>query len=334
MILIDAITVRHRGQDRSVSVSVGDLTRLPEPVDLLVVSAFPDNYVPLPRTLIGALNGIGVSVADLARNKAVDLRGTSSCWLSQPIDRPGVPFGRILCFKPRVRGRAAEVVGDIFRSLIPFTMDGPPLGRIAMPLVATGSRGEPPEAMLEALVDAGVHWLGAGLDVDRIDVVLRPEAVTPAMWAAFARVRVRHAAAGAGGPKPFDAFISYSQQNKAAVDPFVARLRAHRPGLRVFMDRLELDTGAAWQQHIWDALEVARKIVCLYSPVYLASPICQEEYNIARIRHRESGGQVILPVFLHDAALPAHMRVIQYTDAREGGPAELAKAAADLAARI
>lgn len=107
----------------------GDLTKLPEreAVDALVVSAFPDDYTPTSTSLIGALERVGVSVAELAQNKEVDLRDFSSCWLSHPINRKHVYFRRILCFEPWYRGRAPEVVGDIFRSIAPFAAGRGPL---------------------------------------------------------------------------------------------------------------------------------------------------------------------------------------------------------------
>jgi len=50
MKLIDTITIRYQDNERSVMLFVGDLTRMPEheAVDMLIVSAFPDDYVPIP----------------------------------------------------------------------------------------------------------------------------------------------------------------------------------------------------------------------------------------------------------------------------------------------
>src|SRR5689334_911187 len=99
MDLIDSITVQYQGNERLVMLFAGDLTRLPEheAIDALIVSAFPDDYTPTRTSLIGALSRIGVSVADLALDKEVDLRNFSSCWLSRPITLPSLNFRRILC---------------------------------------------------------------------------------------------------------------------------------------------------------------------------------------------------------------------------------------------
>ena len=146
MQLVDSIEITKPDAVRSVQLSVGDLSDLPagQEVDAIVVSAFPDDYTPTSSSLIGALEKRGVSLNDLASRKAVDLRKFSSCWLSEVIDSPDVHFDRILCFEPACRGKAPELVGDIFRSIIPFTTGEPPISRITMPLVASGDQAENP----------------------------------------------------------------------------------------------------------------------------------------------------------------------------------------------
>jgi hypothetical protein len=99
----------------------------------------------------------------------------------------------------------------------------------------------------------------------------------------------------------------------------VEHLSGLRPDLRIFLDRVELDTGVAWQSKLYDALDSCRKVVSFYSPQYLNWKMCQEEYNIARIREREEG-HVLFPIFLLSAALPASRRIINYVDCREADP--------------
>jgi hypothetical protein len=332
MNLIDTITVRHQGNDRFVMLFVGDLASIPkwESVDVLIVSAFPDDYLPTRTSLIGALARVGVSVADLAQDKEVDLRQFSSCWLSRRIERPGVHFHRLLCFEPWHRGKAPEVVGDIFRSIVPFTTGSPPISQVAMPLLASGDQGESAEVMLEALSDASVHWLSAGLPLDRIMIVIHDSAESQSLRETFARVKRRHTVASSGPAYSsfrFDLFLSYAHKNKAEVDDLVKELQGRRPVLRVFVDRLELRPGAAWQQHIFDSLDQSRKVICAFSPDYLASKVCKEEFNIALFRHREAADGVLLPLYLYTAELPTYMKLVQYEDVREGDRVKIAQSA-------
>lgn len=333
MKLLDQIVVQHQGKERKVMLFVGDISQLPpdEAVDLLVVSAFPDDYVPTRTSVIGALQRRGISVAELAGDKEVDLRAFSSCWLSRPIREKDAPFRRILCFEPPHPGKAAELVGDIFRSIFPFTTGAPPISQIALPVVAGGHQKESPTKMLESLTEAAVHWLSIGLPLDRIKVVISEAVDVEPRLDVFRQVKQRLAL-----PNPpattfqYDVFVSYCQKNKDEVDSLVEAMKAERPSLRLFLDRLELNPGAAWQQKIFESLDVSRKVICVYSPHYLSSKVCKEEFNIALLRHRESADGVLLPLYLYSAELPGYMRQIQYQDAREGDPAKIRQSAKTL----
>jgi hypothetical protein len=63
--LLATHVVRHTAGDKYIKLYQGDLAAIPknEAVDLLIVSAFPDDYVPTPTSLIGALYRRGISVA-------------------------------------------------------------------------------------------------------------------------------------------------------------------------------------------------------------------------------------------------------------------------------
>ena len=112
MQLLERIQIAGPTYPGQIELYEGDLTELPDglTVDYLVVSAFPDDYAPIPGTLIGALHDKGLSVGALAERKAVDLREACSCWLSAPLKpRPGMPYKRLLCFEPAYGGLAPQV---------------------------------------------------------------------------------------------------------------------------------------------------------------------------------------------------------------------------------
>lgn len=173
---IEKITIAHPMGSKTIELFEGDLSQIPaqEAVDILVVSAFRDNYEPTPGTLIGALAKNGVSLQQLSQQKGTDLRQFFSCWLTQPIE--GQPFRQILCFEPAESANPAELVGDIFQSLMPFLFGNPPIRSIAMSLVTTGRQGFSAEAILGPLVQASAKWLGLGLPVEKIKIVeINPE---------------------------------------------------------------------------------------------------------------------------------------------------------------
>lgn len=340
MRLLDRLDFSYRGSPRSIAIYQGDLsaTAPSDAVDLLVVSALPEDYSPSRTSLIGALDRKGVSVEALARRKAADMRPNLACWLSEAVEAtdPGIQFQRILCFEPLQRGEPPEVVGDIFQCLISVSESGTPVRSIAMPLLAGGVQGASTVDILMPLFDAATHWMQFGLPVEEIKIVAYNEASAAELRGAFGVLKrqfEQRPSQDAPG-KAYDLFISYSWKNKDAIDAFVAELRKLRPGLRLFLDRQTLQTGCAWQQDIFMALDDCRRIIAFYSPDYLASKVCREEYNIATFRQRDEGGEVLLPIYLETAQLPTYMKMVQYIDCREGLGVSLAQAAAQIVKKL
>ena len=365
----------HGAKPRRIELLQGDLTDLgaDEGFDLLVVSAFPDDYLPTRTSLIGALHRKGLSVAALAQDKSVDLRDNFACWLSQPLSPtdPGLRFSRILCFEPSKRGAPPEVVGDIFRALMPILAEEPNINSIALPIVAAGNQGCSVAEMLPPLLDAALGWLEKGLPLDCIKIVTLSDAKAAEAERIFnarkrsylapgpvAAVSVPPTPAGddfllGGGidrgsasdgdlrsmeigmadadtepvstfetPPPlepeYDVFISYSRKNAHDSEMLEKALRQHRPEIRIFVDRKNLDVGSAWQIEIFESLDKCRKVVAMLSPEYIASKVCKEEFNIAWLRGREADDDIIFPLYLYSAPLPTYMKYKNFLDCREG----------------
>ena len=330
---LDSLTVYHGSEERYLELYQGDLSDMPaeEAVDVLVVSAFPDDYTPTQRSLVGALFKRGVSLAELSEKKALDLRENHACWLSEEIlsPVPGIAFKRIFCFEPLGKGHPPEVVGDIFQGLISLLESSHAITSIAMPLVASGDQNVPMADMLEPLFDAAVHWLALGLPVKRIKIVQKSELKAAELKGAFAILKKQYSRPilPLNDSFKYDLFISYSHQNAEEVDFLLAEMKRNKPKLKIFLDRKDLNTGVAWQQEIFEALDDCRKIVAVYSPTYLSSKVCREEFNIAMFRQRESESVVLIPIYLLNSVnLPTWMKVTQYIDCREADRGQLKSA--------
>lgn len=194
MQILDSIRVKQPNMGEAViELCCGDLTQM-EPADaadILVISAFPDDYTPTDTSLIGALHAKGVSVRDLAAHKAVDLREACCCWMSTELidPPPGIYFRRILCFEPLVRGDAPQVLEDLFRGLTPFLNDAKPAYSVAMPLLASGHQAVPIVAMLGNLVRIAIRWMEFGLPLCRLRIVDRSATKAVFLQDEFARVK-------------------------------------------------------------------------------------------------------------------------------------------------
>jgi hypothetical protein len=333
---VDRFIVSHGWRGKCIELYQGDLTDLKpeEAVDILVVSAFPNDYIPTSTSLIGALYRKGVSVRQLAESKAVDLRETFSCWMSQEVtdSHPGIQFRRILCFEPLTRGAPPVVVGDIFRALAPFLDDGAEMSTVAMPIVASGDQAYDVSEMLPPLIDAAVHWMALGLPLSRLKIVVRSDSKAAQAKKLFAELKKKHSSPPfeAKQDSKYDVFISYAHEDKAAAELIARELHNLQPNIRIFLDRMSINVGAAWQPEIFEAIDVCKKILVLFSPSYLNSKVCKEEFNIAWVRGREANEEYVFPIYLYSAPLPTYMKYRLYIDCREGDEDKVRTACSDL----
>jgi hypothetical protein len=322
MKLLDKLIVHHKSAEKQIELYHGDLTDMPpeQAVDVLIIATGPGDYEPYPGTVIGALDRKGISVAELAKDKAIDLRQSFSCWVSPEITSPdpGIQFKRILCFEYHPQGEPAEVVGEILQSLMPFMNSELPIKTIATPLVATGHQKVPIVDIFEPLFNALGRWLEMGLAVETLKIVEVSELKAAEIKGAFSVLKRQFVKTQQerSSEHTYDIFISYSHTNSDEVFAIVNELQALRPGLRIFLDRKELNTGSAWQQELYEALDDCDKVVAVYSPTYLTSKVCKEEFNIALFRHRDAENGVLVPIYLYDANLPTYMKLIQFIDFR------------------
>lgn len=80
------VTIASLYGEKEIAVYHADATHFDEPIDILTISAFHNDYEPVPRTLIRALfTNCGINVEELAGKPCIDLRNTNHVWLSDEI---------------------------------------------------------------------------------------------------------------------------------------------------------------------------------------------------------------------------------------------------------
>lgn len=177
MQFLSQITVPAGKKDAVIQLLLGDLSNIPKEhaVDILVVSAFPNDYIALKGSLFLALQSKGLSVQALAANKQIDLVAQLGCWLSAPLpteQKNKFNFKKILCFEPQYHSTEPQtIVGNIFRCINTFAFDEEN-DEIAMPVLATGYQKVPLEKMLPPLLENAIFWLQNGLPLKCIKLVL------------------------------------------------------------------------------------------------------------------------------------------------------------------
>ena len=346
MKLISKIDVRGGDEVRRIGLYHGDLTKQsPEhAVDILIVSAFPDDYTPTHGSLIGALDQGGLSISALSMNKAFDLRSTSGFWLSQPLrgQNGSLNIGRVLCFEPSIIGTPPDTVGELFRGLFPFLKDDHD-AIIAMPLVAVGDQGWPPSAIVPPLLEAAVKWFGRGLPVRELKIVERSLERLEPLKREFDCFADKFLGFVGDSPidlsddkKDYDVFVSYSSRDQVAADKFGHALRVQRPEIKIFDFRNSIAKGVSYQQVIDKAIESCRRIVAILSPDYFESPECVEEIMMSRLRNKRADGGVLLPIYWRDLGgdLSLWLQILNYSDCREADEARIAAAACHEAGQL
>jgi hypothetical protein len=330
MIQLAEWIIQHNGIEQKIELLQGDLTKLPleHAVDIIVLSAFPNDYLPTPTSLIGAFDGAGLSIENLSNDKQSDLRQQFSCWLSKPVPER-FHFERILCVESGWRGQPPEIVDDIFRALAPFLLTDMPNSSVAISLIGAGDDGYSRDQMLKAILESTVRWMEIGLPLKAIKIVVYEKAMPAAVKAAlktFKSVEQKHLKArkqifefADGSDSRNDVFISYSSKNLDVANYVVATLKKMKPELKIYQDKTGLVAGGIGVLNLAKSLDISDRVVSLYSEEYWASPPCQMEYFGALARQWRSRQSVLFPIYIShtsDAAFPLMCQTLQYVDCR------------------
>lgn len=320
---LDTIVVDHVLHEKLIEILQGDLTepRHGDRYDVLVVSAFPGDYTPTEGSLIGALSRAGLSVEELARDKAYDLRDTFSCWLSRPIPADmGLGFDHVLCFEPTASGRSAvERIDDIFRALAPFIgLPERPVTSVAMPVITAGDMGTAVRDVAEPLIRAASHWMRTS-PLHHVAIVAYGEETAAELKEEARRVRAALIAEQTASQKEYDVFLSYSHDDRQAADHVVVQLRGLHPDVRIFRDTAELRAGHDYRVQLDRAVRRSRRFLPLLTPSYVTSPACQDEFNAAWSIRQRHDPDFFFPLFVSGTKLTdPRMGYLQYEDCTEG----------------
>lgn len=210
---------------------------------------------------------------------------------------------------------------------MPFIYDTPPFLTVAMPLLATGDRRVLPAEMLKPLLEAASQWMSKGLPIQHLKIVEINEQKAQELARLFREAKEENAQLKSKLPDQcaYELFVSYQRSHVDYVKFMNDELIKKDPNVRIFIDILELRPGMPWQHKIYEAIYKCKMVVPLFSPAYLESKMCLEEYNLARVKDRDSKHEVLFPVYLFTANLPSYMRDFHYVDCREGDHQKLSQ---------
>lgn len=287
------------GVVRRLELLIGDVTFASpaEPVDLLVLSAFPNSYLPTPGTVVRRLAEIGIDVQAEARRKFQDWRSQWYCWTSGRLPEAGHCIRRLVCFEHGNRDSPEDVVGNVFRSVREFLLTADGISSdgsgqqeaeiLRLPLLSTGNQGGSRTAMLAALITQAQLHLAAGLPVKRIQLVIWDgsrdlHALLVDSGRVFEENRHGWQADFESSHRPdLDLFVSYRHADQTIVAGLLNRLRQLRPELGLFIDYEKLQPGSFWKPDLIKGLGRCRQALCLITDDYAESAECMDEFHAA-----------------------------------------------------
>ncbi|XP_072037364.1 uncharacterized protein [Amphiura filiformis] len=331
----DSIRVLTQNGECQIDLCLGDITKLKrkDKVDVIVVSAFTNDYVPTRTSVIGALKyNLGLDVGELSRNKAEDLRKLYSCWWSHRLPDQ-MPYGRLLCFETNFRSqrRPQEMVANVFRCLVPILNNED--GTVITPLLNTGDQGYGQIGMLQGMVVAAVNWMKAGLPLRLLKIVLYAKSIDgPVHQSSFANSRYGDVCGKFAElkekydsqylvpkavPIEFDIYLSYSEDDQGVVATIQDGLKSIKSDVRIYGNKQKIDSEAVWQQDMYQVMIRSARVVTVLSPHYLKSTACVEQYNIALCCNRRAHRDMLAPIYVNSIDLmPTYMGLVQYVDCR------------------
>ncbi|XP_072027087.1 uncharacterized protein [Amphiura filiformis] len=336
-----------------IELCIGDITKLPvsDQVDVVLVSAFPWNYSPTPRTLLGALkSNLNIDVNKMSKNKSEDLRSMYNCWISQSLP-DGLPFKRLLCFETKLNfdHRPSELIGNIFRCLVPVLSDKD--GSVITPLLSTGNQGYNEENMLASLTETAMNWMKAGLPLKLLKIVLFARIEDGKVNKSFMRrhedlcrkfdqIKETYSQKekeeyDEDVPSEYDVYLSCSEKDSNIATKLEEELQKARPDIKICKEYQKLDKDSAWQTDMYDIMRKCARVVPVLTPNYLTSLSCLEQYHLALCCNRRTRRHLLAPLYVHSVEnLPTYISLVQYVDCRENDETKLAQSCSDLAKSI
>lgn len=267
------------GKTKTIQILCGDICQTVEEYDLVVCSAFKNNYVPVPRTLIGALwDECGISVKHLAQKPALDVK-SMGCWLSQEIP---AKFHRVACVEildlyqlQTSLAQSAQRTAGAFSSLR-FVLEqadfhGITIRSVISPLLGAGNQGIEMGYITGPLIRQCMQALQSIDSLERFTFCERSMEKAEALATDFKKV--------ADSDLRPDVFISYSSRQSDLA--YQMRESLEKKHLQCWMAPESIPAGSSYLAEIPVALSRTPLVVLLLTPDAENSRWVQKEIGTA-----------------------------------------------------
>ncbi len=257
---LNTISVNTPHGVKSLSVHCCDICTWHDPIDVMTISAFQRDYLPVQNTLLGALQKQGISVEILAKDPAIDLRKLCNVWLSHEVRGAGLPISRIGCIEMvplSAVQQPADLESSILSSIQAYfhmldiaTCAGIRVESLGLPVLGGGNQHVATELICIPVLNECLSFLTRNASVRDIHIITRNQGQAYQFARAletsysFAQRSTQADVAlpnGANRPAGKLAFISYSSVDKNVADNLCAKLESH--GIKAWYAPRDIRTG-------------------------------------------------------------------------------------------
>lgn len=171
MTLISEIDIHTKAGYRSFQLHKGDITNLGYHVDAIVVSAFKNNYEPIPRTVIGTLSQKGLSVKELANKPFKDFRSIFGAWMAENPNQD-LNFNFLFCLE--ILGNdfsLKQALKNLFTVISIAEINEIKTQSIALPVLGTGNQMFHPKEIIEDLIKESFDFLHHARYLEKVILV-------------------------------------------------------------------------------------------------------------------------------------------------------------------
>ena len=241
--------------EKRIAVYAQDICDWTQPLDVMTVSAFYRDYIPLRRTLLGALETKNISVENLARSPEIDLRSLSNIWLSCEIKKALLPIRRVGCIESAL-ARAGSIewkehilssIQSYFRMLDIASINGIPVETIGLPVLGGGNQGVDTSLTAIPTLNECYRFLKTNASTRSISIISKnawqAEQFAQALETSYSAHAdtLESSAVQKKEKRDYRAFISYSSKDKNIADNLCSKLEAQ--GIGVWYAPRDVDPG-------------------------------------------------------------------------------------------
>lgn len=168
--------------EKKIQVYHADITKFDEPVDILTISCFQNDYMPVSGTVVGALEkAFQLRVSDYAKMPEIDLKAFGNVWLSGDLQEK-CPYSRIGCIEmSRIQGMGSDwennkdnilsILHTYFQMLEMATGRGIKAQTVALPVLGAGNQGIDMDFITIPLLNECINFLKSCRQVKRICII-------------------------------------------------------------------------------------------------------------------------------------------------------------------